>query len=88
LTFRISIKKSAFKFLKNLDKTYKATIDEFLSIIKLQPVPSKKFDIVKLKNYNNTFRVRIGKLRIVYTIFWSEDTIFIQFIGWRKDAYK
>ena len=88
MTFEILLKKSALKFIKGLDKSQKAAISEFLLVIKKQAVPSKKYDIVKLKNFTNTFRVRFGKIRIVYTVSWSERKILIQFIGWRKDAYK
>ena len=88
MTFEISIKKSALKFIKGLDKSQKARIHDFLLVIKEQAVPSKKYDIVKLKTFTNTFRVRFGNIRIVYTVSWNDNRILVQFIGWRKDAYK
>ena len=88
MTFEISVKKSALKFVKELDKRQKTIINDFLLDIKQQAVPSKKYDIVKLKNFTNTFRVRFGKIRIVYTVSWNERKILIHFVGWRKDAYK
>lgn len=88
MTFEITIKKSAFKFIQELDQSYKKTVNEFLLIAKKQPVPSKDFDIVKLKSSSNTFRVRIGKIRVVYEVSWKDRNILINFVGWRKDAYK
>ena len=76
------------KFIKGLDKSQKTVIHDFLLVIKKQAVQSKKYDIVKLKNITDTFRVRLRKIRIVYTVSWSDRKILIQFIGWRKGAYK
>ena len=88
MTFEISIKKSALKFIKSLDKSQKAVILDFLLVIKDHAVPSKKYDIVKLKTFTNTFRVRFGNIRVVYTVSWNDSKILNQFIGRRKDAYK
>ncbi|MCG3219855.1 MAG: hypothetical protein H7641_00615 [Candidatus Heimdallarchaeota archaeon] len=88
MTYEISIKKSALKFLKTLSNSQKAVIYDFLLDIKKQAVPSKKFDVVKLKDISNTFRARFGKIRVVYSVSWRERKILIHFIGWRKDAYK
>lgn len=88
MTFEISIKKSALKFIKGLDRSQKAIIHDFLLVIKEHAVPSKKYNIVKLKTFSNTFRVRFGDIRVVYTVSWNDNKILVQFIGWRKDAYK
>lgn len=88
MTFAISAKKSVLKFLRQLDKSQKLEIYEFLQVLKKMPVPSKLFDIAKLKGYKSTYRVRFGKVRVVYEVFWKEKKIVIHFIGLRKKAYK
>ena len=52
------------------------------------PIPFRKFDVAKLKGYENTYRIRIGNLRIVYEVNWDEKRILIHFIGPREKAYK
>ena len=43
---------------------------------------------MKLKGYENTYRIRIGDYRIVYEVFWGRKRIVIHFIGRRKAAYR
>ncbi len=46
-------------------------------------MPAKRYDVKKLKGYEDTYRVRIGRLRIVYEVNWKKKTIIIHFVGWR-----
>ncbi|MCD6514748.1 MAG: type II toxin-antitoxin system RelE/ParE family toxin [Candidatus Odinarchaeota archaeon] len=88
MTFSILIKKSAFKFISQLDKEYKQRIYELIRTIKVAPIPARLFDVTKLKGYKNTYRVRLGKMRIIYEVDWSQNVIIIHFVGYRKKAYK
>lgn len=55
--------------------------------IKQEPAFGK--NIKKLKNYSpDTWRYRIGKFRIFYSLELSEKIINILTIDFRKDAYK
>jgi len=36
----------------------------------------------------NIYRIRIGKIRVVYEVKWKEKTLLIHRISFRKDAYK
>jgi hypothetical protein len=38
-------------------------------LLKNDPLPFKKTDICKLKGYDNSYRIRIGNIRIVYDVF-------------------
>ena len=51
-------------------------------------IPFRKFDVVKLRGYENTYRVRVGDLRIVYEVKWDGKRILIHFIGPREKTYK
>jgi len=48
----------------------------------------RRVDVCKLKGYDNTYRIRVGKLRMVYEVLWVERTILIHCIGSRKRAYQ
>jgi len=41
-------------------------------ILKSNPIPYKKYDVAKLKGYRNTYRIRLGKLRVIYEVDWAE----------------
>ncbi|MEM2089458.1 MAG: type II toxin-antitoxin system RelE/ParE family toxin [Thermoproteota archaeon] len=86
--FKIEAKKRVLKALEDLSGKEKNRIKEALVILSNDPLPFKKLDIVKLKGYEDTYRIRIGDLRIVYKVGWNEKKIIIQFIGSRGKAYK
>lgn len=76
------------KFLSTLPVSYKKNIKNLLSILKEEPVPIKSADIAKLKGFENIYRIRIGKIRVVYEVKWREKIILIHRISFRKGAYK
>jgi len=86
--FKVEAKKRTLKILKTLSEERKNKIKEVITTLKSDPIPFKKFDVAKLKGYDNTYRIRIGNLRIVYEVNWDEKRILIHFIGPREKAYK
>jgi len=86
--FKVESKKRTLKILKRLSGEKKNRIREVIATLKNEPLPFRNFDIVKLKGYENTYRIRIGGLRIVYEVNWDEKRILIHFIGPREKAYK
>jgi mRNA-degrading endonuclease RelE of RelBE toxin-antitoxin system len=45
-------------------------------------------DVVKLKGFDNVYRVRLGGLRIAYAVKSNERRILIHYIGPREAAYE
>jgi mRNA interferase RelE/StbE len=86
--FEIKIKRKALKALAKIDRKQKQKIKSVILILKNDPIPFKKVDICKLKGYNNTYRIRIGNIRIVYEVLWNEKTILIHCAGQREKAYE
>ncbi|MCK4582557.1 type II toxin-antitoxin system RelE/ParE family toxin [Candidatus Bathyarchaeota archaeon] len=71
-----------------MPETIRAQIREALRVMKSDPVPVKGFDVRKLAGYGSVYRIRVGDIRLVYSVEWSEKTISIQYIGSRKKAYR
>jgi len=86
--FAIKIKRKALRKLEKLSQKQKQNIKTVILSLKTDPIPFKKADVCKLQGYDNTYRIRIGNLRIVYQILWDDKTILIHYIGPRKKAYK
>ncbi|MEM2940025.1 MAG: type II toxin-antitoxin system RelE/ParE family toxin [Thermoproteota archaeon] len=86
--FKIEAKKRVLKALEDLSGKEKNRIKEALAILSNDPLPFKKLDVVKLKGYEDTYRIRIGDLRIVYEVNWDRKKIVIHFVGPRGKAYK
>ena len=72
MTFKLKIKKHALKFIKKLPKKDKQRLRILFEKLKLEPIPYKDYDIVKLKGLKNYFRIRIGALRVMYEVLWEK----------------
>jgi mRNA-degrading endonuclease RelE of RelBE toxin-antitoxin system len=70
------------KFLKRLDAKRQASVRPVLDKIYTRDFAG--LDIKKLKGYQNTFRVRKGKLRILFSI-ENDDSIKMISIEFRND---
>lgn len=86
--YNLSISKKAQKFISKQDKNTKQRIKE--SLLKLAENPYKKgtLDIKPLQGNKDQFRLRVGDLRILYTIDNGELIILILKIDSRGDIYK
>lgn len=83
MSFGIFLSTEAAKFLKNLDKEDKYRIVEKLKLLENGPfsLPYKK-----IKGRENTYRIRVGDFRVIYSIRGYE--IRVLKIGLRKGIYK
>jgi len=83
MNFGIFLSTEAAKFLKNLDKEDKNRIIEKLKLLEngLFSLPYNK-----IKGRENTYRIRIGDFRVIYSI--HENEIRVLKIGPRKGIYK
>ena len=87
MPFIVRPKKSALKFIESLDNKQKGRVREAIDTLKEEPVPAGIYDVTKLEGYESHYRIRIGKIRIVYEVLWTEKQIIVHFVGWRGRAY-
>jgi len=85
--FQIIISQRARKSIKKLPQHYKQGVIELLSIFQDTPVPAEHYDIKKIKGYTDTYRARIGDIRVIYEISWNLKRIHILLIERRERAY-
>ncbi|BAN89832.1 type II toxin-antitoxin system RelE family toxin [Aeropyrum camini] len=86
-TFNIKVKRRAFRALERLPRDYRLRVLEVLDELSINPIPFREYDLKKLKGYEDTFRIRIGDIRIVYTIDWDARNITVHYVGHRERAY-
>ena len=87
--FRVVVDRDVFKKAKKF--LPKANFSKFVDLIKTledDSVPADKFDIEKVKGVDDIYRVRIGKFRVFYVVFWNERAIAIYKLEKRERAYK
>ncbi len=68
--FDVKIKREALRNLAQTSSKQKQEIKLVVTLLKNDPIPFKKTDVSKLKGYSNTYRIRLGNIRIVYEILW------------------
>jgi mRNA-degrading endonuclease RelE of RelBE toxin-antitoxin system len=51
------------------------------------PVPAEFYDVKKLGGYVDTYRARIGDLRVIYEIVWDVKRVHVLVIEHRERAY-
>ncbi len=89
MSFELVPSKRVLKETKELEKQYKISLLDVFLKLKIEPVPAKEFDVVKVGGSKNTYRVKIGKVRIIYDVYWNEKRIEILKVERRKDrTYK
>ena len=80
--YQIELSKEAAKNLSKLPEQYKVLVN--MAIKKLSE--GQPLDIKPIKGEKDTYRIRVGKYRILYVKI--ERTLLITKIADRKDAYK
>jgi len=88
MSFQVNIKKKALKFVSRLDRKEKERLREALLLLKDYPVPVKVLDVAKIRGEKNTYRIRIGKIRVLYEVLWKDRAILIKRVDLRKTAYR
>lgn len=89
MKYRINYTKKVEKFLDK-HQNLSAKIKETLKIIAQDPTSDelKKFDIIGLTGYKNTYRFKIKKYRVIYQIINEILVITVVDIDSRGDIYK
>jgi len=86
--FEVNAKKSVLKATSKLDSKRKEKLKDILVTLKENPVPVRIYDVAKLKGYDSIYRIRIGSLRLVYEISWSDKKITIHKVEERESVYE
>ncbi len=84
----IKTDRKAEKSYRKMPEFYRRRIFELGKVLAVKPVPVRDYDITKLSGMEDTYRVRIGDIRVSYVVFWQAQEIHIFEIKWRGKAYK
>ena len=83
--FSLKLSNSSKKFLKKCESEINQRIIKKIEMLNENPFPSNTMRVVNQKE--KVFRVRIGKYRITYVVFFEEKIIFISDIDKRSKIY-
>ena len=76
------------KFLSDLkDESLKNMVKDALTKLENYPITLREMDVEKIKGLERTFRIRMGKHRIIFHVNKTERTIYVTHLEARKKVY-
>ncbi len=86
MAYHVVVGKQALKEMKNLPEAVRKKFLKILVDLEEYPIPAHRYDVKKLRGEERTYRIRVGKYRLIYEIL--ENTVYILTISHRKSTYK
>ena len=86
--YSVKYHKQVVKFLQKQDSDIRLRVVNFFDSIKNHPTDFKTYDVKPMKGFQNRYRLRIGKYRIIFSILDDEMLIEAIGAGSRGDVYK
>jgi mRNA interferase RelE/StbE len=84
---KIELSKKAAKFYQKADAAIAKRLN--LAFSKLAENPLQQFNIKKLSGeLKGSFRLRLGDMRIIYSVDEAKQIVYIEVIGFRGGVYK
>jgi mRNA interferase RelE/StbE len=87
MSFIVKAKSKILKKLEKFPKGIRKRIEELILTLKENPLPYLRFDLVKMGGYEDTYRIRIGKVRIIYRIDFKNRIVEITEVGYISNRY-
>ena len=85
MIYTVSIKKGAVKAIAELDAQYRKRVAQVLRSLVSDPRPP---GCCPLKGFPNTWRIRVGDVRIIYEVYDDHLLVHVIRLGHRRDVYK
>lgn len=85
MTYQIEISRGALKQLKKLSADIREKIEVKIQSLADEPRPD---GVVKLKDTENGYRIRVGNYRILYQIQDDVLVVTVVKIGHRREVYR
>ena len=84
--YKIVFKKSAYKEYRKLPAKIRTKIDEALAVLAINPL-GELIRFKKIRGRENSYRIRIGDYRIIYSPENNTLIVTVIRIGHRRDIY-
>jgi mRNA-degrading endonuclease RelE of RelBE toxin-antitoxin system len=87
--YKVVAHRRVLKFLKGLDdEGQKKTLMEAMENLERYPVSLREMDATTIRGAEKTFRIRVGRYRVVFVVDKEESTIYVTHLDTRKKVYK
>jgi mRNA interferase RelE/StbE len=86
--YKVILNKKVIKFLQRRSESEKKSIKRKIDLLQQNPIKNENLDIKQLKGVENVYRLRIGKIRMVYQVLNEKLVVILFSAGMRGDIYK
>ena len=87
--YRVVAHRRVLKFLNSLeDEGQRRALIEAMENLEEYPVSLRGMDAATIRGAEKTFRIRVGRYRIIFTADKEESTIYVTHLDTRKKVYK
>ncbi len=86
--YRLEVDKKFLDDLKNVEEETKLRVKELIDVLEANPLFIFNLDIRKLKGFENVYRLRIGKYRILFYVDKNNKAIVLLRFLKREKAYR
>ena len=87
--YRVLAHRRVLRFLNTLDdERQRQAILEAMEKLERYPMSLREMDVASIRGVDKTFRIRIGRYRIIFTVDKEENTIYVTHLDTRKRIYK
>jgi len=86
--FKVLLHRRAERALYKLPKRILRQVYDLVSELEIDPVPWRTWDLRKIRGEEDTYRVRLGRYRVIYWVDWTGKEVIILRIAPRKKAYE
>ena len=85
--YNIELSRKAAKFYQKADTITIKRLN--LAFSKLAEAPLQQYNVKRLSGeLKGSYRLRLGDMRIIYSVDETEKIVYIEVIGFRGDVYK
>ncbi len=89
MSWKVKLGRLAEKQYKSLPDKMRAKIRQLFEVLETNPWPARMYDIRKLEGVGfEGYRVRVGRLRVVYAVLEDENVLYVLKIEKRGTVYK
>ena len=83
--YNVEISRTAERQLRRLPTEHRQRVAQTMALLAIDPHPRGSR---KLTGYDDVFRVRTGRYRVIYSIEQARLVVLVLKIGHRKDVYR
>ncbi|MBN2334713.1 type II toxin-antitoxin system RelE/ParE family toxin [Candidatus Bathyarchaeota archaeon] len=88
-SYKVLAHRRVHKYLKDIsDEKQKKTIYEAIERLEEYPFSLAEMDIATIRGAEQTFRIRVGRYRIIFGVDKKDKTIYVTHVNTRKRVYK